>query len=255
MTHGTATSAERTFPEFVPTGDDLKALAHHYLTTFFDIHTFEFCCGTYSPCQSLHAAHCFDRFNTLCELLGPDIRRKVIDDVERECRRTTDEDAWEAFKTTVKEGFFSKPPDHAAVIRLARSMDGRWDDAANHYSFEFVKVLKEALKREDARLSLTVKEVAPPVTPSADADGGLVSRPNNTPSTVAAEWGLKPGMEDKLRQRRIEILMAGSGDPEDDMSEEEATAIAMSETVDQILLMDAEHLCETDPDLFDDTDI
>jgi len=149
MTHDTALALERAFPEFVPTGGDLKALAHHYLKTFFDIHTFEFCCGTYSTCQALHAVRCFDRFNTLCDLLGSDIRREVIDDVERECRRTIDEDAWEAFKTTVKEGFFLKPPDQAAVIRLARAMDGKWDDAANHYSFEFVKVLQEALKREE----------------------------------------------------------------------------------------------------------
>src|SRR5690242_2976863 len=100
MTHETASITERTFPEFVRTGGDIKALAHHFLTSFFDIRTFEFCCGTYSSSQARYGDYCFDRFEILCELLGSDVRREVIDDVERQCRRTVDEDAWEAFKTT-----------------------------------------------------------------------------------------------------------------------------------------------------------
>jgi len=184
MTQDIASITERTFPEFVPTGRDLEALAGHYLNTYFEITTFEFCCGTYSTCQFLYGKHCFERFEEICKLLGSDIRREVIDDVERKCRQTTAKGAWEAFKTTVKEGFFSTPPDHVAIVQAARELDGWWDDAANFYSREYVAVLREALEREDARVSLTPNDVADCVTPLQDDKTSPTSKLTGSKSTT-----------------------------------------------------------------------
>jgi hypothetical protein len=54
--------------------------------------------------------------------------------------------------------------------------------------------------------------------------------------------------EERLRTRRMEILMAGS-DGTDGYYEEEARDIAWSESLEDIMDQDGEHLAETDPDL------
>lgn len=59
----------------------------------------------------------------------------------------------------------------------------------------------------------------------------------------------KPGTDQRIRERRVAILMAGDGD--EGMSEADATATAAKETIEQILAQDGDHLAESDPELFD----
>jgi hypothetical protein len=54
-------------------------------------------------------------------------------------------------------------------------------------------------------------------------------------------------MERRVRERRKQILMAGSG--EEFMDEDEAEEIAYSESLEDIYNSDGDHLAETDPDL------
>ena len=63
-------------------------------------------------------------------------------------------------------------------------------------------------------------------------------------------WKLKKGCEKKLRERRVEILMAGDG-CENTMSEEDARSIMEDETVEEILYQDGELLEQTDSELFE----
>lgn len=55
--------------------------------------------------------------------------------------------------------------------------------------------------------------------------------------------------ERRVRERRIDILMAGDGTYTNGLSEEEAREIAYSETLSEIYDQDGDHLTDTDPDL------
>jgi hypothetical protein len=69
-------------------------------------------------------------------------------------------------------------------------------------------------------------------------------------SEAALRLPPRPGtMEQRIRQRRKEILIAGDGDT--GMSEEEAEATANGETIAEIMEQDGEHLSHTDPELYD----
>jgi hypothetical protein len=130
----------RQFPDYVPKGWELADLARPYLEEFFiqDIHGF--LTGHYGGSR---VGACYKRFDEIAELLGPVARREIVDKVEATFKEKHG-DCWEAYKFLFKPGFFSASADLNAILRLASDIpEGKWDEAGNYYSFDYVAVLRE----------------------------------------------------------------------------------------------------------------
>jgi hypothetical protein len=134
------------FPEYVPDHSDLWALAHHYLQAFLARDFCEsFLLGTFS--SSTYGF--YNRFETICELLGGEDRAKLLQETDIVMGREHG-DAWAAYKYRFPErGFGTASLD--AVVRYARSIpEENWGVTSDHARTEDLEAALRAAIEEKA---------------------------------------------------------------------------------------------------------
>lgn len=137
VSHGSAYKC-RTFPEFVPDEIDLRMLAWAYLDEFLKLDMHMFTTG-----WSEKSYKRLERFEAIAKLLGTDVRREIIDDLD-DCQAKGRGDVWHVYKQACESGFWTRPIDTAAVLREADSILSVSDDQLHHFGEDFLRILREA---------------------------------------------------------------------------------------------------------------
>ena len=138
-----STTGGCTFPEYVPDEWDWETLAWAYLDEGigFELHTF-------TTGWSGKARHYFERFELIAKHLGESKRREIIDAMDNHQARHRGDD-WQVFKAWCKPGFWRKPADRAAIVRVAESILEQLSDRdAGCYGREYLEFLRDARRKQ-----------------------------------------------------------------------------------------------------------
>lgn len=131
----------RTFAEYVPDEWDMEKLAWAYLDEAVSLEMHEFVTG-----WSGMAHFRFERFEVIAKHLGEDKRKKILESFD-EYKSNRGDDDWHVFKQASKPGFWSRPANKQAILRVAVSVLCDSDeDELHEYGESYLEILQDALR-------------------------------------------------------------------------------------------------------------
>lgn len=132
-------------PDLTPSRSNMRILAQTYLGNAILL----FWHSAFGWSERRQAEHLMAQFERVVGHLGATTRREMLDGLDRSMSRQLG-DEWEVFKSIHDVGLWSRPPDPAAVFRVARAIPEELSpEEADRISPDYLDVLRKALEKSE----------------------------------------------------------------------------------------------------------